>query len=67
MTFNHLYSIENGDSQVFGQLYASFGLAIPNLEKAPIRVGGIELEEKGDTTVEALLGEIIRQYKDQII
>jgi len=42
LTFNHIYSLRNGNNQVFGELYASFGLVIPNFENAPIRINGVE-------------------------
>lgn len=67
LTFNHIYSLRKGNNQVFGELYASFGLVIPNFENAPVRINGVQAEDIIDTTAEAVLGEIVRVYKNQII
>lgn len=67
LTFNHIYSLRTGGNQVFGDLYASFGLVIPNFENAPIKISGVEAEDIIDTTAESVFGEIFRVYKNQII
>lgn len=52
---------------MFGSLYASFGLVIPNFENAPITIKGVYAQDIMDATKEAIISEMVRIYKNQII